>query len=102
VRATSKRLSNMAEGRLRLTRVRAARFGHHIAFGLSETFDGGFPLTPAWVLSQWAPRRHEFEERGGVEPGVTIDEAVAAIGHTDDTDSMLGFEPGAVAAYGSG
>jgi hypothetical protein len=48
------------------------------------------------------PRR--IEERGGVEPGVTIDEAVATIGHTDDTDgaSMLGFEPEAVAAYGSG
>jgi hypothetical protein len=52
-------LPPMAEGRLRLTRVRAARFGHHIAFGLSETFEGGFPLTSAWVLFQWARRRDE-------------------------------------------
>src|SRR5262249_49642600 len=61
VRAASKRLSNVAERGLRLTGVSAARFRHHIALGLSETFESAFPPTPARVLSQWASRRDEFE-----------------------------------------
>jgi len=52
VRAASKCLSNVAKGGLRLTRVSAARFGHHIALGLSETFESGVQATPARVVYQ--------------------------------------------------
>src|SRR5262249_12460358 len=61
VRAASKCVSNVAEGGLRFTQVSAARFGHHIALALSETFESAVPPTPARVVYQWAPRRDEFK-----------------------------------------
>ena len=52
VRAASKCLSNVAKGEFRLSRVSGARFGHHIALSLTETFESGVPATPARVVSQ--------------------------------------------------
>ena len=100
MRAASKCLSNVAKGGLRLTRVSAARFGHHIALGLSETFESTVPPAPTRVVPQRAPGRDKLEQRGGVEAGVPIDEASTS-GHTDDgdDDSTLVFEPRAVTVY---
>jgi hypothetical protein len=61
VGATSKCLSDMAEGRLRLTGVGAARFSHHIALGLRETLERRPPPARARVVSQRAPRRDKVE-----------------------------------------
>jgi hypothetical protein len=61
VRITLKRLSDVAEGWLRLTGVGIARFSHHIALGLRETLQSGLPPARAWVISQWASRGRKFE-----------------------------------------